>query len=172
MLSSCLITQQTHFDQPPNSPPSIISTGVYPLSRVIRYPDDVVSTLPDAGMAPMPDIVLDVTVYDADVDQRLQFAALIDDSLVPCSGCSGDLPTSTLTTGRERRALSVRILGSQLVSTTARCRRITLIVTGGFNPATAQPRDPVGDTAFATWWVAVPRPMTTDVVDMSQCPRT
>jgi hypothetical protein len=170
-LTSCLITQPVHFDEPPNSPPSItVAAGSLPLTRFIFIPADLMVTA-DGGTTPTS-LDLDVVVFDADIDQTLHYAALLDESSSPCSGCNGDLAPSTFMTGRERRALRVTIPVNQLMTTTADCHRITLIVTGAFESGSATPRDPIGDTATATWWVVV-QPNLTDVVDMSTlCPRT
>jgi hypothetical protein len=168
--SSCLITQPVHFDEPANTPPAISENGLLPLNSLIHYPTDVVVSTGDAGTSSDPDVTLSVTVYDADVDQTLHFAALVDMSPVPCVGCNGDLAPVTGMTGRERRPLQVTIGHALLSSGVPSCHRITLIVTGAFESGSATPRDPVGDSATATWWVIV-QPHTGDAVEMANCPQ-
>jgi len=170
LLPSCLITQPVHFDPPANSPPAIYDTAASPifhLNRVGLIPHDVLSTT-DAGMP--TSVPFSVVVYDPDVDQTLHYAALIDNSATPCTGCNGDLTPSMLPTGRDRRTLSFDVPFVQFQPTVLGCHRVHLIVTGDFQSGTALPRDPLNDTATATWWIAVQPTGMASAVDMTQCP--
>lgn len=166
-LSSCLITQPVHFDEPANSPPAISdlpTAGVSPpLSEIVFLPAALMST-GDAGVA--TSLTLGVQVYDPDVDQALSWRAFVDSNVC----CGGDVPRSTATTGRERRALTFPVPTGTLDLTTTACHRIDLYVTGAFdgNPLSHTPRE-ANDIASATWWVAV-QPPTMSSPAMSDCP--
>ncbi len=170
-LSSCLITQPTHFDEPPNSPPVLSDlepAPMYPLNDLIRL--ITTSTTPsEAGVVPLTSIDLGVSVYDPDVDQTLQWRAYIDNNLFR----GDDLGPSTTVTGRDRRTLTFPVSTAPLfdLATTGGCHRIDLFVSGGFSgsPTGHTPRE-AGDIASVTWWVAS-RADNTSPVDMTRCPR-
>jgi hypothetical protein len=172
LLPSCLITQPVHFDEPPNSPPAIYDTAASPIfqmNTIGRIPNSRIVATGDAGGP--TSVPFSVVVYDPDVDQTLHYAALVDMNTTPCSGCNGDLTPSTLSTGRERRTLSFDVPYDVFQPSRLGCHRVRLIVTGDFQSGTALPRDPVNDTAIATWWIAVQPPMmSSSPVDMTACP--
>ncbi len=166
MLSSCLITQPVHFDEPANSPPAIydLATGTYSRTQII-----LLSRLDpsggDAGVPPMTTLTLEVEVFDADVDQRLSWIAYIDDDNgAPCTGCSGDLAP----TGNVRRTLTANIPLATITAVDPSCHRVDLYVSSSFMPGLHQPRQ-TGDVDVATWWIRV-QSDAGDNLQMSTCP--
>lgn len=165
LLPSCLITQQTHFDEPANSPPAI-SDGPSPapsLNAILR-PELVAA---DGGAASVPNQAFEVVVYDADVGQPLQYQVLVDH--MPCRSCAGSngvLPPSSSLTDRVHRSLPFNVGGTLLG--TGRCHSVQLLVSGQF---VAGGQDPIeaGDIASATWWVLSQDPLA-PAVEMRSCP--
>lgn len=149
-LSSCLITQPVHFDEPANSPPAISDAigALNPLTEIVR----LLPVTSDAGASSTPDVQLDVVVYDPDVDQALSIQVLVDRT--PCPACvpnHGILNPSSALTGRDRRPLTLTIPHTLLPAVS--CHNVRLLVSGGFQAGTQTPLED-GDVASAIWWVS------------------
>ena len=156
--------QPVHFDPPANSPPAIYDSPgtTFQLNEFVRL---VPPPAPDGGMSTPPtSLTLRVTVFDADVAQRDEWRAYVDnDEVPPCTGCGGFIPTS----GDVRRPLEFSV-PLALGASTASCHRIDLYVSGAFNPTLHTAVDPP-DLARATWWVTW-QPPTAPALETAMCP--
>ena len=162
-LSGCIITQPVHFDEPPNSPPAIYDASPIPMPALNAVLQLVPVAIDDAGMQRIPTQTFEVVVFDADVDQSLQFQVLVDRA--PCRACvgmNGILSPSPRVSDRARRRLTFNVDWSLLA--TSRCHSVELLVSGQFIAGSQSPIED-GDLASATWWVASSDGTTVDMRD-------
>jgi hypothetical protein len=162
-LTSCLITQPVHFDEPPNSPPSIsdVASPTLPINAVVQLPGAAMGSS-DAGDG---SLMLAVSVYDPDVDQRLAWRAFVDGSLA-----GGNDLLAVTGMDRQHRTLSFPIgTGTGSLLAIHGCHRIDLFVAGSFSgsPIGHTPSVP-GDIDSVTWWVSTS--VGGMLVDMRLCP--
>jgi hypothetical protein len=166
-LSSCLITQPTHFDEPPNSPP-VISAVTPPLQHIV---DVDITSMPagaDAGPATPSTLDFEVTVYDRDVDQRLQVQVLLDGFVCPSCVDGSFLDPSASMTARDRRTLRFHV-PTMLFGTTPDCHSVQLLVSGQFKPGLQEPIED-GDLATTVWWILADEALTPHGVELGMCP--
>jgi len=115
----------------------------------------------------IPNQSFEVVVFDADVDQSLQFQVLVDRA--PCRTCAsmnGVLAPSSSLTDRVHRTLTFTVAGTLLG--TDHCHSVQLLVSGQFVAGLQDPLE-TGDVASATWWI-LSHETTTTMVDMVRCP--
>lgn len=170
-LSGCLVTQNTQFEGPPNSPPSIRSSAsaIHPLNRIVPVLLDGSSSSGDAsGSGP---IRLSVDVYEPDIDQQLLYKVYVDynpDAPIRVGAVSfGEVDTVPASLGLDRTKRTLDITVNRSIFARG-CHRIELFVTSEFQPEGPDPVDP-GDLAVATWWVAA-QSTSSDAIDMAGCP--
>jgi hypothetical protein len=147
-------------------PDSFAPSTSFPPSLVARNNDTPLGAIlqlsapagDDAGVG-TPEVSVDVTVLDPDVDQRLEWRVYVNYEL----GTINELPrrdeTLPPTQGRDlARPLGFTLRGFELDPAPS-CNRVELFVAPRFGALNLQPRDDASagdDFAVATWWVARP----------------
>lgn len=160
----CLITDDIEFPEEPFCPPAITSpvNADNPLNEIARVTLGEAAG-EDAGTG-MRQETFTVVVWDCNVDQELNYVALVDS--LPELGrplgvaqADGTLSAEARTTQRE---LSFSFTQTQLSATIGEdCHKIELFVSERF-VNTNEPARP-GDLATATWWMIVDDPATMEV---------
>lgn len=148
MATGCIVASPIDFPEDENFPPSVVSeaTAPYPLREIGQLNlDDPVDE---------PEVPLEVTVRDSNIDQTLEYRIFLDSTNPPASAerpiDEGTLPP----TGDVERPRTFTV--SYDLLTPGVCHKIELVVVGSFF-GFVEPRRPTqpGDIDNVTWWIEV-----------------